>query len=277
MVDLIPGINFTDGDRQVYGSIFGAVLGGLVGATAGALSTYFIGNHERNKQDESHKIELNRSSLRKSARDIGAIEFSIDELLIKCEANNEYARDIQRGLIKQDANKMLALMQLSTPFEYPKLDTKYMQTVLNDRIVTLWGNLCQEVELQNKNIADFANYYKMLMNTVHSSLIKKEALDVSIIKSDSATIVAGMEQQLKVNAQLRDKCLNLLALTACFKKYLAKHDLRDLKSLGEYRQHIEKMASYQPEGVALAKEKIDQNNIFNPKIMFKSQSTGDSV
>lgn len=275
MIDLIPGITFSDTEKQVYGSIAGAILGALVGALAGAASTYLIGNRERTKQDELQKIQQNRSFIRKSALSLQTIELAINDVLIKCEANNEYARDIQKGLTKKEGDKLLALMQLSTPFEYPKPDAAHTQTILNDRIVTLWNNLCQEIELQNKNIVDFADYYKILFSTVHASILKSEAIDVSVVESDSKTVVKGMEQQLRANTQLRKKCINLLAYIDCFKTFLNIVDTKEFRSLSQYRSYFERLAVYEPQGQELVEAVKSEDELYDPSKMFKSESTGN--
>lgn len=270
MIDLIPGIQFTDTEKQVYGSIAGALLGALVGT----LTAFFIGNRERKKQDELHKIRQNRNSIRESAKGLQSAELTLTDLMIKCEANNEYVADIKKGLIKKDGEKTLALMQLSTPFDYPKPDPNITQQILNDKIVTLWGNLCQEIELQNKNVNDFADYYKVLFSTIHTALLKGEQLDMSVVASDNETIAKGMEQQLEVNKMLRKKCLDLLAYMDCFIEHVKQVDPRDFKSLKQYRSFIEDMAKYEPTPEEFGKAREAEEKTYDPKIMFKSQSTG---
>ena len=273
MIDLIPGLEFSDSEKQLYGSIVGAILGALIGAIVGALSTFIIGNRERKKQDELQKITQNRSFIRENATSLHSMQISISDLLIKCEANNEYAKDIQKGLIKKDGGKTLALMQLSTPFQYPQPDVSYTEKMLNDNIITYWSNFCQEVELQNKNIDDFAQYYKMLSSTIHSALLKGDNIDQNVVESDSITIKSGMDQQLAANSILRDKCINLLALIDCFASYLDKTDARDFTSLSQYRTFMERIISYEPSFEELETAKSKENSTFNPAIMFKSQST----
>ena len=270
MIDLIPGISFTDTEKQVYGSIVAALLGALVGT----LATFFIANRERKKQDELHKIRLNRQYIHDNSLGLQSAEQTLTDLMIKCEANNEYVADIKKGLIKKNGEKTLALMQLSTPFNYPLPDKAITQQILNDRIVTLWANLCQEIELQNKNVDDFANYYKVLFSTIHTSLLKGEKLDMSVVASDNETIAKGMDQQLNSNKFLRNKCINLLAHIDCFIKYIKTTDPREFKSLKDYRSFIDRMAKYEPSPDELEKAKAAEEQTYDPKIMFKSESTG---
>jgi len=275
MIDLIPGMQFSDSEKQLYGSIAGAILGALVGALAGALSTFVIGNRERKKQEDLQKIQQNRAYMRSSIVSIQSIGLDITDILLKCQANNEYAEDIQQGLIKQDANKFLALMQASTPFEYAKPDKTHTHKILNDRIATLWSNLCQEIELQNKNINDFADYYKMLFDTIHTALLKGEHIDVSIVQSDNQSVLKAMEQQFTSNNQLRKKCIDILAYINCFKTYRGKVDARAFTTLQQNRTYIEDMAAYEPTAEEYKKAWDSEDSIFDPGIMFKSKSTGD--
>lgn len=270
MIDLIPGITFTDAEKQVYGSIAAALLGTLIGT----LTTFFTANRERKKQDELHRIRLNRKYIHDNSIGLQSAELTITDLMIKCEANNEYVADIKKGLIKKDGEKTLALMQLSTPFNYPLPDKAITQQVLNDRIVTLWANLCQEIELQNKNVDDFANYYKVLFSTIHTSLLKGEKLDMSVIASDNETIIKGMDQQLNSNKYLRNKCINLLAHIECFKNDIKDTNPREFKSLKEYRSFIDRMAKNEPSPNELEKAKESEEQTYDPKVMFKSESTG---
>lgn len=270
MMDLIPGMTFTDSDKQIYGSVAAALLGALVGT----LATYFTANRERKKQDELSKIRINREYIHDNSKGLQSAEITITDLLIKCEANNEYVTDIKKGLIKRDGEKTLALMQLSTPFNYPLPAKDITQQILNDRIVTLWANLCQEIELQNKNISDFADYYRVLFSTIHTSLLKGEKLDMSVVRSDNKTIGKGMDQQLNANKYLRNKCITLLAHIDCFKNHIKENDPRKLISLEEYRTFIDTVAKYEPSPIELDKAKESEEKIYNPKVMFKSESTG---
>lgn len=271
MIDLIPGVQFSDTEKQVYGSIAGVLLGALIGT----LTTFFIANRERKKQDETHKIRQNRTYLRENAIGLQMAGQTLTDLMIKCQANNEYVTDIKKGLIKKDGENTLALMQLSTPFNYQKPDATITQQILNDRIITLWANLCQEVELQNKNVNDFADYYKTLFSTIHTALLKGERLDMSVVESDNATIARGMDQQLDANGHLRRKCLDLLAYIDCFAAYIANTDPRDFRTLEQYRMFIGNMANYEPSEGEFQKARSEEEVIYDPKVMFKSKSTGE--
>ena len=270
MIDLISGVTFNDTEKQVYGSIAAALLGALVGT----MTTYFIGNRERRKQDELNKIHLNRKSIHDNSIGLQSAELTIKDLMIKCEANNEYVADIKKGLIKKDGEKTFALMQLSTPFIYQKPEIGITQQILNDQIVTLWANLCQEIELQNKNVNDFADYYKVLFNTIHTSLLKAEQLDMSVVISDNKTIAKGMDQQLNANKCLRKKCIDLLAYIDCFIKHIKETDPRKFKTLEQFRSFIDSMTKYEPSSDEFNKARESEEQTYDPKIMFKSESTG---
>ncbi|WP_432713383.1 hypothetical protein [Pedobacter sp.] len=272
MIDLIPGITFTDTEKQVYGSIFGAVLG----ASVGTLTAFFIGNRERNKQEDIHKLRLNRALIQENAKGLQSAELTLTDLMMKCEANNEYVTNIKQGLVKKDGEKNLALMQLNTPFDYPKPDPNIAQQILNGKIVILWGNLCQEIELQNKNVNDFAEFYKVLFSTIHTSLLKKEQLAMSVIASDNQTIKMGMDQQLDANTILRIKCINLLAHVDCFVAHIKGVDTRSFKTLEQYRSFINEIAKYEPAEAELEKAREHKNKTYDPKVMFKSTSIGNS-
>lgn len=57
MIDLIPGVTFTDTEKQVYGSIASALLGALVGT----LTTFFTANRDR-KNSSIHFLSLQPKS-----------------------------------------------------------------------------------------------------------------------------------------------------------------------------------------------------------------------
>ena len=118
----------------------------MLGAFVGTLTTYFTANRERKKQDELHKIGFNRKYVRDNSIGLQSAVLTLTNLLIKCGANNEYVGDINKGRIKKEGEKNLALMQLSTPFNYQLPEKVITQQILNDRIVTLWADLCQEIQ-----------------------------------------------------------------------------------------------------------------------------------
>ncbi len=272
MIDLIPGIQFTDTEKQVYGSIGGALLGAIIGSAA----TFIISSHERRKQDDLHRVRLNQSHIHECAKALQRAEMTLTDILLKCEANNQYVEDIKKGLVKHNDQGVVALMQASTPFEYPRPETDIAQYVLNDKIVTLWVNLCQEVELQNKNLSDFAQFYKGVFETVHNSLLKNEEIDASVVASDNDTIMKSMTRQLEVNALLRKKCLDVLAYIDCYNKYLGQTNIRKFKQLKEYRAFIEKISAYEPSRDAFQAARQQEEETYDPAKMFKTNSTGEA-
>ena len=120
----------------------------------------------------------------------------------------------------------------------------------------------------------FAKKYKVLFSTIHTSLLKGEQLDMSVVVSDNKTITKGMDQQLNANKYLRNKCINLLAHIECFKNHIKETDPRKFKTLNEYRSFIENIANYEPTSNELDKTKESEEQTYDPKIMFKSGPTG---
>lgn len=273
MIDLIPGIQFSDTEKQVYGTVGAALLGALIGT----ITSFLIANRERQKQDDAQNIALNRNHIRENALALHTATLTLTDILVKNGANREYVSDIKKGLVKQDGEKRLALMQTATPFLYPSPDQKLVSTILNDKIITLWGNLITEVELQNKNISDFADFYAHLFTTIHTALLKNEQLDHSIVESDSISISKGMDSQMRANDILRNKTLDLRAYLDCFVEHLKLTDTRKFKTLREYRQHIEQLANFEPDDLTFAKARADAVTTYNPETMFRSSSTGDQV
>lgn len=97
---------------------------------------------------------------------------------------------------------------------------------------------------------------------------------MSVVASDNETITKGMDQQLNSNKYLRNKCINLLAHIDCFVNYIKGTDPREFKSLKDYRSFIDRMAKYEPSPDELEKAKESEEQTYDPKIMFKSESTG---
>lgn len=273
MIDLIPGIQFSDTEKQVYGSIGAALLGAIIGTIA----SFLIANRERKKQDDAQNIRLNRKHLRESALGLQSAELTLTDILVKNAANSEYVGDIKKGLIKEDGEKKLALMQTSTPFFYATPDQKLVHDILNDKIITLWGNLIVEVELQNKNISDFGDYYARLFAMIHTALLKNEQLDRSVIESDSKSVGKAMDSQIRANDILRNKALDLVAYINCFADHLKLTDTRKFKSLKRYRQYIGELASFEPDESAFNEARADAATTYDPEKMFKSSSTGDQT
>lgn len=198
-------------------------------------------------------------------------------MLVKNAANNEYVSDIKKGLVKEDGEKKLALMQTSTPFLYAIPDQKLVSVILNNKIITLWSNLITEVELQNKNISDFGDYYAQLFATIHTALLKNEQLNHSVVESDSMSVNKAMDSQVRANDILRNKALDLIAHVDCFAVHLKLTDTRKFKSLQGYRQYIGELADFEPDNLALTKARADAAITYDPSKMFKSSSTGDQA
>lgn len=247
MIDLVPNIQFTDTEKQVYGSIAGALLGALIGSIA----TFMITRYERRKQNELHKIRQNQSHIHECAKSLQRATMALTDIIMKCDANSQYVADIKKGLIKHDDQGRVAFMQAATPFEYLRPEIDVAQSVLNDKIVALWANLCQEIELQNKSLNDFATFYKGIFEIIHNSLLRDEKINVSVVNSDNATIMMSMERQLDVNAQLKAKCLDVLLHIDCFNSYIGQTDIRRFKHVKQYRVFIGEMSNYVPTVAAL--------------------------
>jgi len=271
MIDIIPGIQFSESEKQLYGAIAAALLGALIGT----VTSYLIANRERKKQDDAHNIRLNREHLRASANGLQRAELALTDLLIKNAANAEYVDDIKKGLVKDDGERKLALMQIATPFIYAPPDEGLCHTILNDKIVTLWGNLITEVELQNKTISDFGDFYSRIFATIHTALLKHEEIDRSVVESDSSTVNKAMIGQVRINETLRNKALDLVAQIDCFIQHLSLTNTKKFKTLKQYRDYIGELAVFEPEESVLKSAREDAAKTYDPKIMFKSSSTSD--
>jgi len=271
MIDLIPGVQFSEGEKQIYGSILAALLGALIGT----LTSFLIANRERTKQEDNYKIRLNRQHIRDSANGIHSATLTLTDLLIKLAANKEYVQDIQKGLMITKGEQKLALMQLSTPFLYTGPDRQLTETILNDKIITLWGNLINEIDIQNKGISDFGNYYNTLFTTIHTALLRNEAIDLSVVESDANTVTIAMDQQIQANNILRKKAIEVVALIDCFAQYIQNTNSLQIKNLEKIRDYIKHIASYEPDEATLNIARAQAEIEYMESKMFSSRSSGD--
>lgn len=267
MIDIVPGITFSDAEKQVYGSIAAALMGALIGTIA----SFAIANRERRKQDELQKLNTNKLAVRESAKALSVARQTLADIIVKSAANVEYATDISQGFSKSKDNGKMALMQLSSPFLYPSPDVQLTQIILNDEIITYWSNLHTEIELQNKSIRDFDSFYQSLFTTLHTMLLKDENISTKVITSDESTALVAMDQQLIANSLLRNKCINIIAHIDCFARYINEGvDARSIQNLKKYREYIDRLKSFVPDADDLKKSKIEIDANYDPSEMFMS-------
>jgi hypothetical protein len=255
VIDLIPGIKFTDTEKQVYGSIARALLGAIIGSAF----SFAISRHERKKQVEIGKVEHNRAVIRKNANALQQAEMTLADILIKCDSNSEYTHDLKQSIVRPTHQGTVALIQAATPFEYPTPSSDLAQNLLNDKFVNLWIDLCHEVDRQNKNLGNFAHFYQGIFETIHVSMLKRENIDASVLTTDNNTIAQSMEQQVQANQQLRNKCRVLIAYIDCFKAYLQETDVRKLVTPTQQFNYITEIQNYIPSEAQL--ENCLQDNI----------------
>lgn len=271
MIDLIPGLTFTEAEKQVYGSIIGSLAGAGLGALLGALATFLVSRWVRDKEIESQKIKDNKKIINEDGLACRLANTFLMNLIIKNAANRQYAKDVGQGILDPQSNS--TMFQINLPYTYSE-PPELVNNFLNEEVLSLWTSLKQEIDLQNNNITSFNKYYVLLRDTVHSQVFtnNQSKLNVAAIESDHEMIIRSMIDQQKANEAFRQRCIRFVATLQCYNKYYLKFDLRDSKSLEEHRIAIDKMKTYNPTKQTLVRsiEKIEE--VYDDAGLFKSQA-----
>jgi hypothetical protein len=271
MIDLIPGIVFSDTEKQVYGSIIGSLAGALLGALFGALGVFLVGLWTRKKEIELQKIRENKKVIRDDGLACRLANTYLMNLIIKNAANRQYSKDVGQGILDEESNN--TVFQINLPYTYSEAP-ELVNTFVNEEILALWNSLKQEIDLQNNNIASFNSYYILLRDTVHSQVFtnNQKNLNRDAIESDHRMIIDSMKNQSKADLAFRDRCIRFVATMQCYNRYYIKFDLRDSASLSEHRSAVEKMSAYVPRPKVLERSIAEVEKIYNDAGLFKSQA-----
>lgn len=271
MIDLIPGIVFSDTEKQVYGSIIGSLAGALLGALFGALGVFLVGLWTRGKEIELQKIRENKKVIREDGLACRLANTYLMNLIIKNAANRQYSNDVGQGILDEKTNN--TVFQINLPYTYSE-PPELVNTFVNEEILALWNSLKQEIDLQNNNISSFNSYYTLLRDTVHAQVFtnNQKNLNRDAIESDHIMIIDSMKNQSKANLAFRDRCIRFVATMQCYNKYYLRFDLRDSASLSEHRSAINKMSSYAPTPKVLERSIAEVEKIYDEAGIFKSHS-----
>lgn len=271
MIDLVPGIIFSDTEKQVYGSIIGSLAGAALGALLGALTTFLIGLWARRKEIELQKIRENKKIITDDGLACRLANTYLMNLVIKNAANRQHGKDIGRGILDRQTNN--TVFQINLPYTYSE-PPELVNTFINEEILTLWISLKHEIDLQNNNISSFNRYYILLRDTIHAQVFtnNQSNLNMSAIESDHIMIIDSMKSQKMADLAFRERCIRFVALLQCYNRYYLKFDLRDSTSLTEHRAIIDKIKNYTPAAQTLARSIRKVEKIYDDAGLFKSQT-----
>lgn len=270
MIDLIPGMVFTDTEKQVYGSIVGSIVGAILGALVGAISVFFVGIWTRKKEIEMQKIRENKKVIQDDGLACRLANTYLMNLIIKNAANRQYSKDVGQGILDTKTNN--TVFQINLPYTYSE-SPDLVNIFINEEILALWNSLKQEIDLQNNNIKSFNSYYVLLRDTVHAQVFtnNQQNLNRDAIESDHGMIIDSMKIQSEADLAFRERCIRFVATMQCYNKYYLKFDLRDSSSLPEHRLAVEKMSAYVPRGKVLERSIANVEKVYNDAGLFKSQ------
>ncbi len=267
MIDLMPGLTFSDAEKQAYGSIIGSLLGAAVGALLGALAAFAIGVYARNKEIEKQKLFENRKIMNNSRLACAQAGAFIMSTLVQNEFNRGTGFDIAKGI--QDESNNLTF-QINTPEPYSVPPDKILDNLCNDDIVVEWLSLRQEIKLQNSNIINFRDYYTFLRTTVLAEMHTGhgESLEMEIIESDKRTIAKVTHDQQAMHDDFKERCMKIQAKLLCYNEYHNSFDLKDSISLSEHREMVTRLYAYKPTKKTLATRlamvrEVNENLILN--------------
>lgn len=235
MTDLIPGIVFTDTEKQVYGAIAGAILGALFGA----LSTYWLSNRERKKQIDLHEVDRRRQTFLDNNTAMINLQYLMQGLLVTTITNLSVFEDYKSGLFK-DGDKEFTTFQINSPSEY-KMEAMLGMNIHNNDVQVHWMNMMTEMQLQNTIVTEFNDYYKSLRSDVHTMLLNGNQPSRQVIESDNNTILLAVRDGTAATELFKNKALKVLSMIEAFADYYSKINTREFTTAKQFRDHLDEM------------------------------------
>jgi hypothetical protein len=234
-------------DGQAWIPIMSAVLGAAVGALLGALTTYFIGNRERDKQLEIAKFDRQRNRFLENNRQALGIETALNSLLINVVSNQESFDDLAQGIFNETTRN--AILQLNLPVTYTL--NKDFEGILNGYLLNRLNNLTAEIEMQNKGILDFNSYYSQLRSHIISMLIKGKKPDLNNLMLNNQVIKLAIDGEHTAAEVFKNKTLHISATLNLFFDWYTQTNTRNFKASSEFIAHIDAMMAWEPNKKAL--------------------------
>jgi hypothetical protein len=274
IIDIIPGLEFSSSDKELYGGLAIGLLTTILSSVIGIVLGYKLSkkSSDRAKQDQIdfELIGRRRATVIDNINGTESTLYAFDQILLEVVTNQRVLEE-QLEVINKAQTERKNIHMLNLPQLYNHSADSGM-LIYNNEIRVLWMNLMNEISLQNNILKTFNDYYSSSRSEVHSIKLSGGSVNSEVIDSDNKTIKnAILGAQRATDAMLR-KCLTLVVTIEIFQLYCSRINTRDYTQPQQFTETLDKMFKYTAKQSKVEKKLSEKVKIYTPANMFASEA-----